>query len=306
MKNNLTAQLIFRSAYLMLAVLALLVSMGLFNIGSGTIGLNFNPLFFNDYFNWAIIMSICATVFAIIDNVRSAQAGKTHSFSDKYPLLKFCTASSMLFCFLLGTFFISRVGNNAMTDAAATDYGVVFPGFLTPAFWTDLSAFLPRFVVPLAYLAGFIIFEERLKSRGMYATLGILPPTIFYFFSFFLSLIISAAYGGAQALVDAGIYGIVYPYFYCDSAFTYTGWWWILIWPTIFGVSLMLINNTIYYITRTVKDENGKRKLYKKLKVDEDKMRDCIHYFKVKLAAKKAAKQNADGGDNSGENGNNP
>lgn len=293
MKNNLTAQLVFRSAYLVLAVLTLLISIGVWNIGSGDAWQNFNPLFVSDFFNWAIVMSICATLFALIDNIRSAAAGSTHAYAKRFPLLRFCTASSMLFCFLLGTFFICRVGNNALIPEAETNYGLIFPGFLTANFWLDLSALLPRFVLPLAYLAGFVLFDERLKTRGIYSTLGILPPTVFYFFCFFLSLIISAVYGGAESLESAGIYGLVYPYFFYDSAFTYTGWWWILIWPTVFGVSLMLINNAVFYISRTVRNENGKCKLYKKLKVDEDSMCDCIHYFKVKLAAKKAADENS-------------
>ena len=158
---------------------------------------------------------------------------------------------------------------------------------MTAKFWTDISVLLPRFVLPIAYVVGFVLFDEKMKTRGIYSTIGILPPTIFYFFSMFFGMILSAVYGGTEGLMANDMYGIAYHYFYCDTPITYSGWWWILLWPTIFGVSLMLINNVVFYISRTQKI-NGKLVLDKKTKPNEDELCDLIHIIKVKRAERKA------------------
>ena len=288
MKNNLLAQIIYRTAFLTAAIFGLLISIGIWDIGNGfDPNTNFNLFFFTDFFNWALVMAILSTVFALTDNIKSVKSGLTHAYAERFPILKFCTMSSMIFCLILGVFFVNRVGSNYLTQNAQTELGSIFPGIATAGFWTDLSVLLPRLILPISFIIGFVLFEERLKSRPIYSTIGILPPTVFYFFDFFLGLIFTGAYGGEQNLLDAGLYADIYPYFFSDSAFTYDHWSWILIWPTIFGVSLMIINNIVYYITRTVKNENGKCKIYRKMKVEEDKMRDCIHFIKLKTDAKK-------------------
>ena len=136
----------------------------------------------------------------------------------------------------------------------------------------------------------FALFEPRMKSRSIYSTLGIVPPTIFYFFDLFYGMIMSAVYGGADKLVEAGMYGIAYPYFFQDSAYTFTGWWWIILWPTIFGVSLVILNNAVFFLTRTYRGDDGKLKLDRKTKPAEEELHDCIHAVKIRRAAKKAAK----------------
>ncbi|HIV64447.1 MAG TPA: hypothetical protein H9693_06775 [Firmicutes bacterium] len=288
MKNNLTAQIIYRSAYIVAACFGLLVSIGFWSIGTGEANPNVNPFFFTDFFNWAIVMSLVATIGALRDNIASARGGETHAYSERYPLLKFCTMSSMLFAFLLGAFFVDRVGAHRLTDSDS--FGAFFPGIATPGYWLDLSAFLPRFVLPLAYMIMFALFEPRMKSRSIYSTLGIVPPTIFYFFDLFYGMIMSAVYGGADKLVEAGMYGIAYPYFFQDSAYTFTGWWWIILWPTIFGVSLVILNNAVFFLTRTYRGDDGKLKLDRKTKPAEEELHDCIHAVKIRRAAKKAAK----------------
>lgn len=278
MKNNISSQLIFKSLFLGICILALLMNIGIFTLGSGELFSNFNPLFINDYFNWSMVMAIIAMSFSIADNARQLKAGETTGYAKRFGLLKFCTASSMLFCIILGTFFIVRNGNAYLLDGIT--YGDFYPAFLVADFWLDISVLLPRFIVPLSYMLIYFIFEERGKTRGIYGTIGIVMPTIFYFFSVILSLLISAIYGGADALIDAGIYSIVYPYFFFDSAFTFTSWWWALVWPTIFGVSLMILNNIVFYISRITRTEDGKIKFDKKSPVNEDEMHDIIHYFK--------------------------
>ena len=277
MNKNLGAQITFRAAYLAVAVVGLLLSVGVWT--------EFRPFFFTDFFNWAIIMSIVATVATLIENLKSLNSGKTEDTAESFPLLRFCTASSMLFALLLGMFFVDRVGADRLTDSVG--YGNIFPGLATAGYWTRADVILPRFVLPAAYLAGFVLFYPRMKTRGIYGTLGILPPTLFYFFDMFFGMIMSGVYGGAEKLVEAGMYGVAYPYFFQDSAFTYTGWWWILIWPTIFGVSLMVLNNAVFFLTRTYKGDDGKLRLDRKSKPDESELCDIIHYFKMKRAEKK-------------------
>ncbi len=278
MYKNLGAQITFRAAYLAVAVIGLLLSVGVWT--------EFKPFFFTDFFNWAIIMTIVSTVAALIENLKSLNSGKTEDTAMSFPLLRFCSAGSMLFALLLGLFFVGRVGEDRLVGTLG--YGDIFPGLATAGYWARADVLLPRFVLPAAYIVMFVLFYPRMKTRGIYATLGILPPTLFYFFDMFFGMIMSGAYGGADKLVEAGMYGVAYPYFFQDSAFTYTGWWWILIWPTIFGVSLMILNNAVFFLTRTYKDENGKLRLDRKTKPDESELCDIIHYFKMKRAEKKS------------------
>ena len=284
MKDNLTAQVICRTAYLAVALFALLASIGFWTVSAGTANAP-DPFFFTDFFNWALVMSAVAVAAGLAENAAALMRGEKRGYAKKFPLLRFCAMSSMLFAFLLGAFFVDRIGAHRLTDTEG--FGNIYPGIATGGYWLDLAAFLPRFVAPVFYMVIFILFEERMKSRGMYSTLGILPPTIFYFFDMFFGMIMSAVYGGADKLLDAGMYGVAYPYFFQDSAFTFQGWWWILIWPTIFGVSLMIINSAVFRITRTVRGEDGKLHYLKKVKVDEDEMCDIIHAIKLKRAANK-------------------
>lgn len=289
MKDDLTAQVICRTAYLVVALFALMASIGFWTVGQGAANAP-DPFFFTDFFNWALVMSAVAAAAGLAENAAALSRGEKRGHARKFPLLRFCAASSMLFAFLLGAFFVDRVGAHRLTDTAG--FGNIFPGVATAGYWLDLASLLPRFVAPIFYLTIFVLFNERMRTRPIYATLGILPPTLFYFFDMFYGMIMSAVYGGADKLVEAGMYGVAYPYFFQDSAFTYTGWWWIIIWPTIFGVSLMVLNNIVFRITRTVHGADGKLVYDKKTKPDEDGMCDIIHSVKVRRAAKKNAAGN--------------
>lgn len=287
MNKNGVAQIAFRGAYLAVAVIALLCNIGL--IGEETF--EFKIFFFTDFFNWALIMSIVAMSGALAENIRSAKAGEL-GYPKKFALLRFCTACSMLFCFLLGAFFLDRVGNDRLTDS--TSYGSVFPGMFTAGYWANVAVVLPRFIAPAMYFIGFLLFEERGKTRGIYSTLAILPPTVFYFFDLFFGMIMSAACGGTDGLIEKGLYGAAYPYFFQDSALTFTGWYWMLLWPTIFGVSLMILNNIVFTLSRTFRNADGKLTVDRKSKPDENGMCDCLHGFVVKRATKRAAKTGSD------------
>ncbi len=301
MKNNLIAQIVYRSIYIALAIFGLLVSIGFWSIGGSGVNGKPNFFFFTDFFDWTIVMSLIVTIPALCENIAALRQGKTHEFSKKLPLMKFCTMSSMLFGFVLGAFFVNRIGEywlvpQTPAPGIATNYDSIFPGIATAGYWLDLAAFLPRFVLPLGYMVMWLLFEERMKSRSIYGTIGILPPTIFYFFDLFFGMIASAIYGGETGLREMGIYGVAYPFFFQDSGLssTYHGWWWILIWPTIFGISLMILNNIVFRLSRINRGEDGKLHIDTKAKPSEDELCDIIHKIKMHFAAKKAKKQTAD------------
>lgn len=282
MKDDLVMQAVCRAAYCVAAVFGLLFLIGFWSIGTGKVNPDVDPWFFTDFFSWVIVMSLVASFAGLVENVRSLRWGETRGYVKSFPLLRFCTASSMLFAFLLGAFFVDRVGDHRLTDS--TDFGSFFPGIATPGYWLDIAVLLPRFILPIAYFTMFVLFDERMKTRSIYSTLGILPPTVFYFFDMFYGMIVSAVYGGADKLAEAGMYGVTYPYFFQDSAFTYTGWWWIILWPTIFGVSLVVINTIVFRITRTTRSLGGKLVTDTKTKPNEDGLRDVIHAIKLSRA----------------------
>ena len=83
MKKNLTAQIVFRTAYIAVAFIALLSSIGFWSIGTGKVNPNVNPYFFTDYFNWALVMSLIVSVVGLIENVNAVKDGKTEEFGGK-------------------------------------------------------------------------------------------------------------------------------------------------------------------------------------------------------------------------------
>ncbi|MBR1624503.1 MAG: hypothetical protein IJ676_02050 [Clostridia bacterium] len=286
MQNRLLKEIIFRSGYLVVAVVAFFLSLGFWSVGGGSEPNGFNPYFFTNYFVWVIVMSIVATAGALVEDVKIFKGGDFSVYTKKFPFLKFCTLSSMLFCLLMGAFFVDRIGEMRLTDS--TSYGSIYPGIATAGYWLDATVFFPFFVCPVLYITMYVLFEEKGKSRKIYGSFGIVPPTVFYLTDKIFGIVMKAVYGGNDALLAAGKYGVANPFFFYDGV-TYHQWWWILLWPSIFGVGLMLLNRSSFLISRLKRDENGKI-VFIKGEPNEDEMCDLFHPIVVKRRLKKANK----------------
>ena len=289
MKNRFLKEVIFRSAYLVLAVIALLSSMGFWSIWTGSGSGTFNVWFFTNYFDWTIIMSIFATAFALAEDFKIYKNGDLNVYTKKFTFLKFCTFSGMIFGILLGATIVDRVGDLRLTDSTA--YGSIYPAIATKAYWLDFSLLSTMLLCPALYIVQYILFEEKGTTREVYATLGIVPPTLFYLFDKIFGIIFSAVYGGTDAVIAANKYAVAFPFFFYDDL-TYHQWWWALLWPTIFGVALVTINRSAYIISHLKRKENGKL-YFDKTQPKEEDCTDMFHPLAVKKAAKKAAKQAA-------------
>ncbi|MBR1747124.1 MAG: hypothetical protein IJ735_02795 [Clostridia bacterium] len=285
-KNRIFYEIAARGAYVVLAVVTLLSGLGFWSIGGGSTPNGFNPWFFTNYFLWTVIMSIVAHVAALFECFSIARKGDLERYTEKFRFLKFCALSSMIFCFLCGSFFVDRVGLLRLTDS--TSFGSIYPAIATAGYWLDFSVLSTFLLCPAAYIILYVLFEEKGKSRKIYAKLGIVPPTIFYLFDKIFGIIMKAIYGGNDALLEAGMYGVANPFFFYDGV-TYSGWWWILLWPSIFGVGLMAINKTAFVLSRTKKID-GKLVYDGKSEPQEEQLNDIFHPIAVKLAEKKAKK----------------
>lgn len=291
MKNRFLKEVIFRSAYLVLAVIALFSSMGFWGMWTGKGSGSFNVWFFTNYFDWTIVMSIFATAFALAEDFKLYKNGDLNAYTKKYPFLKFCTFSGMIFGLILGAAIIDRVGDLRLTDSTA--YGSIYPAIATKAYWLDFSLLSTMFLCPVLYIIQYILFEEKGVTRKLYGSLGIVPPTIFYLFDKFFGIIFKAAYGGPDALIAANKYAVAYPFFFYDDL-TFHQWWWILLWPSAFGVALMIINRSSYVISHLKRNENGKI-YFDKTEPKEEDCTDMFHPLAVRIAAKKALKQGTKG-----------
>ena len=285
MKNRLYKEIAVRASYLTLVVVSFVSSLGFQTMWTGT-SARFNPYFFTNYFVWTLVMSGLATLFALIEDFRLLQSGDVTGYTKKYPLLKFCSFSAMIFGLVLGAFVVDRIGTLRLTDSTA--YGSIYPAIATKGYWLDFSLLSSMLLCPVMYIVTYLLFEEKGQTREIYSTLGIVPPTLFYLVNKIFGIIMSAVYGGNENLLAAGKYGVAYPYFFYDDA-TYSGWWWILLWPTIFGVALVVINKSSYILSRLKRNENDKL-YYDKTPVDEDKACDILHPMVVKHRTKKANK----------------
>ena len=106
----------------------------------------------------------------------------------------------------------------------------------------------------------------------------------------------TSIYGSAEKLVELNLYEIACPFFFYDETFTFHQWWWIILWPTIFGVVLVSLNKITFVLSRLVLGEDGKYHFDGKSKPNEEDMHDFIHAIKVKRAQKKlATTQDIDG-----------
>lgn len=290
MQNRLIKEIIFRTAYLVIACVGLLANLGFLSIGGGSEPSGFDAYFFTNYFVWALIMSIVCTAGALVEDVKIYKSGEFSTYTKKFSFLKFCALSSMLFCFICGSFFIDRIGNYRLTSSTA--YGSIYPAIATAGYWLDLKIFLSFFLCPVLYVIMYVLFEEKGKTRKIYGTLGIVPPTIFYLTDKIFGIIMKSVYGGEQGLLNAGMYGVANPFFFYDDA-TFNQWWWILLWPTIFGVGLVILNRSSFLISRLKRNENGKLALIKG-EPDEDELCDMFHPLAVKIKLKKAQKKQND------------
>lgn len=285
-KDRLYFEIAARSAYLVLAVASFLATLGFWDIWTGTGG-GFNVWFFTNYFDWTLILSIIATIGGLVEDFRIVKNGGT-GFTKKFPFLKFTTFSGMIFGLVLGALLIDRIGTLRLTDSTA--FGSVFPAIATKGYWLDFSLLTSMCLCPAAYVAIYILFEEKGTTRPSYANFGIVMPTVFYLTDKIFGIIMSAVYGGADGLKAAGLYGVAYPFFFYDDL-TFSGWWWILIWPSAFGVGLVVINKSAWYISRLTKNEVGKYAV-DKTPYDEDSSCDMFHPIAVKIKERKAKKNN--------------
>lgn len=278
MKNRLLKEIVFRSFYLAFAAVATISSFCFWNIGQGTAELKADFGLLANYFVWTVIMSIICTAAALIEAVRLVADGRTDAYTKKFPFLKFCTLSSMIFCFLMGAFFVCRVGENYLLPDAA--FGQIYPGIITRGYWLDLSVFTARFLCPLMYITMYLLFEQKGKARKIYAKLGIIPPTVFYLANKIFGVIMANIHGGEEALLAKGLFAKAYPFFFYDGYFTYTHKIWILLWPSIFGLSLIIINKLSFLLSCTYKTPEGKLLTIKKPQINEAEMVDIFHRFK--------------------------
>ena len=284
-KDRLYFEIAARSAYLVLAVASFLATLGFWDIWSCTGG-GFNVWFFTNYFDWTLILSIIATAAALVEDFRIVKNGG-EGFTKKFPFLKFTAFSGMIFGLVLGALLIDRIGTLRLTDSTA--FGSVFPAIATKGYWLDFSLLTSMCLCPAGYIAIYILFEGKGVTRPSYETLGIVMPTLFYLTDKIFGIVMSAVYGGADGLVAAGMYGVAYPFFFYDDL-TFSGWWWILIWPSAFGVGLVVINKGSYYISRLKRDASGKIRI-DKTPYDEDSSCDMFHPIAAKYKAWKQSRK---------------
>lgn len=186
---------------------------------------------------------------------------------------------------------VDRIGTLRLTDSTA--FGSIYPAIATKGYWLDFSLLTSMCLCPAAYIALYLLFEEKGVTRSVYANLGIVMPTLFYLTDKIFGIIMKAVYGGVDNLIAAGQYGVAFPFFFYDDL-TFTGWWWILLWPSMFGVALVAINKSAYVLSRLKRDENGKFRV-DKTPYDEDASCDMFHPIAVSLKARKARRKEAKG-----------
>jgi len=241
MTNRLPKELVYRSVYLTLAVTALLSSLGIFTLGGGKPA--FDLFFFQNYFNLPLVLTIPTTIVALRESWGLLRENRLTEYAKKAAFWRFAGLTSSVFGLVMGVFFVGRVGDQYLKEGLS--YAAVYPGIITPRFWTDLSVLLSRLVCPLLYIVGYYVFDGRGQLKKYYAQLGIMPPTWFYMLNKIFGKQYIKHLGGAEAAKAAGKYARGAAYFFYDDVTFYQKWW-PFAWLAIFGVFLVVMNKVCW------------------------------------------------------------
>lgn len=241
MKNRLHKEIVFRSIYLTLAIIALLTSLGIFTLNGSKP--SFDIFFFQNYWNLPLIMTILATSFALRESTALYSAGKTEEYATKHAYLRFASMTASLFGLIMGIGFVGRLGDDYLVEGLS--FASVYPGIISVKFWTDISILLSRFICPLMYIIGFYIFDDRGHYKKIHSQLGIMPPTWFYMLNKIFGKQYIKYLGGAEAAKLAGKYAHGAPFFFYDDVYYYQKWWPIA-WLVIFGAGLVIMNRVCW------------------------------------------------------------
>ncbi len=252
LRNNLLAQLIFRSVLSVIAIISLITSFTILNKASD--GGNISPfLYYTHWSNFLAEVTIFASLFSTIAQFIK---GKKEGNNTYLPLLKYCSNIMIIATFVVAAF--------------------VLPDKIwTSGYWTFSSVF-HHFLMPILVVLDSLLFDRKRTYRLSYPFLGVVLPLLYWIVVITRFAIKRNMEGGK---IKENLWDYYYPYGFTnvDKSSSY-----VFLISLLAGilVALIAIGFLYYYIDKLEKNELGKLKFKKG--VDEENMHDIFSLIKRK------------------------
>ena len=204
-RDNIT-QIIFRTVFCTLAVVGFLASLGLFEA-------QFKSSFyvyFTNLSNYICMFIGFAELAATIKKTRE----NDESFTDVFPKMKFIGMVMIFITFAVYNFMLAK--DKPIEKNLA------------------VSSIVLHIVLPLMYIADWILFREHKKVKKTYPLLSVVIPILYALFVFVRAEII-----GRQG-------DVVYPYFFLDV--NKLGWDKVAVWIVILIAAFVAVGYIFYLI----------------------------------------------------------
>ena len=204
-RDNIT-QIIFRTVFCTLAVVGFLASLGLFEA-------QFKSSFyvyFTNLSNYICMFIGFAELAATIKKTRE----NDESFTDVFPKMKFIGMVMIFITFAVYNFMLAK--DKPIEKNLA------------------VSSIVLHIVLPLMYIADWILFREHKKVKKTYPLLSVVIPILYALFVFVRAEII-----GRQG-------DVVYPYFFLDV--NKLGWGKVAVWIVILIAAFVAVGYIFYLI----------------------------------------------------------
>ena len=252
LRNNLLAQLIYRSVLLVVAIISLITSFTILNGASdgGTV----SPFLY--YTHWSCFLAEFTIGASFLSTLIQVIKGKREGNNTYLPLLKFCSNIMIIATFVVAAF--------------------VLPDKIwTSGYWTFSSTF-HHFLMPIMVVVDSALFDRKRTYRVSYPFLGVVLPLIYWIVVIARFSIKRNACGGT---IPENIWDYYYPYGFTNVDNTSSYGFLIGLLAGIL-VALIAIGFVYYCFDKLERDENKKLKFNKE--IDVENMHDIFSLAKRK------------------------
>ena len=210
MIKNRTAQLIFQTAYCVLALIGFITSLGYLNA-------DFNENFYVYYTNLSNYICL-GMMFCILRQTVKQANKKEDGYCTLAPTFHFLCVILILVTFLV--YNILLADENTLLQ-----------------YFTSLSNMLMHVILPIMFILNWVLFCEHGKLKWYHPLLSVIMPFIYV-----VAILIRAPFVTPSA--DA----VIYPYFFLDVATL--GWGGFFTWVTVLLAVFIAIGYGIYALDR--------------------------------------------------------
>lgn len=156
LRNNLLAQLIFRSVLLVVAVISLVTSFTILNKASD--GGSISPFLY--YTHWSCFLAEFTIGASFISTLMQFIKGKREGNNTWLPLLKYCSNIMIIATFVVAAF--------------------VLPDKIWTVGYWNFSSIIHHFLMPILVVVDSALFDRKRTYRVSYPFLGVVLPLIYW------------------------------------------------------------------------------------------------------------------------------